>query len=101
MQELPSILAALAVFGLLVLIRVKVMEFRVRATGGHFSFGRSLHMLLRVLSSLAVPGLGQAMRGSVFTGFAHLTIFVVALCCVGSAAFLINLASAMEHPLTR
>lgn len=101
MHEIPSILGALAVLGLLVLIRVKVMEFRVGAVGGQFSFGRSLHMLLRVLGSLVVPGLGQAMRGSVITGFAHLAIFVVAFCCVGEVAFLINLASAMEHPFTR
>jgi hypothetical protein len=97
MHELPSILGALAVFSLFVLIRVKVMEFRVGAAGGQFSFGRSLHMLLRVLGSLVVPGLGQAMRGSVITGFAHLAIFVVAFCCVGEVAFLINLVSAMEH----
>lgn len=97
MHELPSILGALALFGILVMIRVKVMEFRIGAVGGQFNFGRSLHMLLRVLSSLAVPGLGQAMRGSVVTGFAHLAVFVVALCCVGEVAFLINLISAMEH----
>jgi hypothetical protein len=97
MQELPSILISAAVFGLLVLIRVKVMKFRAACAGGQFSFGASLRMLLRVLSSLLVPGLGQAMRGRMTTAFWHLGVFVMAICFVGEAAFLINLISAIEH----
>lgn len=88
---------AAAVLGLLVVIRVKVFQFRSAASGGHFSFGASLRQMLRVLSSLLVPGLGQAMRGSMTVAFWHLGVFIVALCCVGEAAFLISLISAMEH----
>ncbi len=97
MQELPSILAALAIFGLLIFIRVKVMQFRCGATGRAFHFGNSLQLMLRVLSSLAVPGLGQAMFGRIGLGLLHLSVFAVAFCYLGDLAFLINLASAMEH----
>jgi hypothetical protein len=97
MQELPSILAALAVLGLLIFIRVKVMQFRCGAAGGTFHFGSSLQLMLRVLSSLVVPGLGQGMRGRVGVGLLHLGVFVVAFCCLGEVAFLINLVSATEH----
>ncbi len=99
MQELPSILAALAVFGLLIFIRVKVMQFRCGAAGGTFQFGNSLHLMLRVLSSLVVPGFGQAMRGRIGVGLMHLGVFVAAYCWLGEVAFLINIVSAMEHVL--
>ena len=97
MQELPSILAALAVFGLLIFIRVKVIQFRSGTAGGTFHFGGSIHLMLRVLSSLVLPGLGQVMRGRIGVGILHLGVFVAAFCCLGSVAFLINLVSAMEH----
>lgn len=97
MLELPSILIAAIVFGLLVAIRVEVFQFRSAASGDQFSFGASLRQMLRVLSSLLVPGLGQAMRGSMTAAFWHLGAFIVALCCFGEAAFLINFISAMEH----
>lgn len=97
MQELPSILIAAAVFGILVVIRVKVFQFRSTASGAHFCLGFSLRQMLRVLSSLLMPGLGQAMRGSMTVAFWHLGVFIIALCCFGEAAFLINLISAMEH----
>jgi len=97
MQELPSILAALAVFGLLIFIRVKVMQFRCGAAGGAFHFGSSLQLMLRVVSSLVVPGLGQAMFGRIGVGMMHLAVFVAVFCCLGEVAFLINLVSAMEH----
>lgn len=100
MQELPSILATLAVFGLLIFIRVKVMQFRCGVAGRTFSFVNSLHLMLRVLSSLLVPGFGQAMCGRIGVGLMHLGIFVVAFCCLGEVAFLINLVSAMEHVST-
>lgn len=100
MQELPSILAALLIFTLLVLLRVKVLEFRAAVSGRSFQFGGSLRMLLRVLGSLAIPGLGQAMRGRMTASFIHLGIFTLALVCFGEAAFLINLVSAMEHAFT-
>ncbi|MFZ4767746.1 MAG: hypothetical protein ACOYMN_22595 [Roseimicrobium sp.] len=99
MQELPSILAALAVLGLLIFIRVKVMQFRFGLAGGKFRFGNSLHLMLRVLSSLVVPGFGQAMRGRIGVGLMHLGVFVAAFCFLGEVAFLINLVSAMEHTL--
>jgi hypothetical protein len=84
-----------------VLLRVKVMEYRVAVSGSQaFSFGRSLRMLLRVLGSLVVPGLGQAMSGRMKTAFIHLGIFTLALVCVGEAAFLFNIVSAMEHAFT-
>jgi hypothetical protein len=97
MQELPSILAALALFGLLIFIRVKVMQFRCGVAGRTFQFGRSLHLMLRVLSSLVVPGLGQAMFGRIRVGLMHLGVFVATFCFLGEVAFLINLVSAMEH----
>lgn len=100
MQELPSILVALLVFALLVLLRVKVMEYRAALSGRSFHFGGSLHMLLRVLGSLVVPGLGQAISGRMKTAFIHLGIFTVALVCFGGAAFMFNLVSAMEHAFT-
>lgn len=97
MHELPSILAALALFGLLIFIRVKVTQFRSGATGGTVHFGSSLHLMLRVLGSLVVPGFGQAMRGCIGLGLLHLGVFVVTFCYLGDVAFLINLVSAMEH----
>lgn len=97
MQELPSILIAAAAIGLLVVIRVKVFQYRSAESGGCFNFRASLWEMLRVLSSLLVPGLGQAMRGSMTAAFWHLGVFTVALCCFGEAAFLFNLISAMEH----
>lgn len=100
MQELPSILVALLVCTLLVLLRVKVMEYRAAVSGRSFHFGGSLRMLLRVLGSLVVPGLGQAMSGRMKTAFIHLGIFTLALVCVGEAAFLFNIVSAMEHAFT-
>jgi hypothetical protein len=99
-QELRSILVALLAFTLLVLLRVKALEFRAAVSGRSFHFGGSLRMLLRVLGSLAIPGLGQAMRGRTTASFIHLGIFTLALACVGEAAFLLNLFSAMEHAFT-
>lgn len=100
MQELPSILPAALALSVLVLLRVKTMEFRAKACGRRFHFGRSIRMLLHVLSSLAVPGLGQAMRGSTGVAFAHLAIFTLAFTCIGEAALLFNIGSAMEHAFT-
>lgn len=100
MQELPSILVALLVSTLLVLLRVKVMTFRSAVAGRSFNFGASLRMLLRVLGSLVIPGLGQAIRGRITASFIHLGIFTLALACVGEAAFLFNIFSAMEHAFT-
>jgi hypothetical protein len=97
MQELPPILAALAVFGLLIFIRVKVMQYRCGATGGSFHFRSSLQLMLRVVSSLVVPGLGQTMFGRIGVGMMHLAVFVAAFCELGEVAFLINLFSAMEY----
>ena len=97
MQELPSILAALAIFGLLIFIRVKVMQFRSGAAGGTVHFRNSILLMLRVLGSLVAPGFGQAMRGCIGIGLLHLGVFVVAFCYLGDFAFLINLVSAMEH----
>ena len=97
MQEMPFILAALAVLGLLIFIRVKVMQFRCGAAGGTFHFGSSLQLMLRVLGSLFMPGLGPAMRGRVGIGLVQLGAFVMAFYCLGDVAFLINLVSAMEH----
>ena len=99
MHDLPSILAALAVLGFLILIRVKVMQFRCGVTGRVFHFGKSLRLTLRVLSSLAIPGIGQAMFGRIRVGLIHLSIFTAAFCCLGEVAFLINFASALEHLL--
>ena len=97
LEQLPSFLIAAAVFGLLVFMRTKVFQFRSAAAGGHFQFGSSLRMMLRVLGSLLVPGLGQAMSGRMTAAFWHFGVFIAALCCFGEAAFLINLISAMEH----
>ncbi len=94
-QELPSILGAL-----LVSLRVKVMEYRADVSGRSFHFGDSLRMLLRVLGSLVVPGLGLAIRRRVKTGLIHLGIFTVALVCPGEADFLFNLVSVMRHAFT-
>lgn len=94
MQELPSILAAQAIFGLLNFISVKVMQFRCGATGRASNFGNSLQL---VLSSLAVPGLRQAMFGRIGVGLLHLSVSTVAFCYLDEVAFLINLVSAMEH----
>ncbi len=100
MQDLPSILPAALAFSVLVLLRVKTMEFRANVCGRRFHFGRSLHMLLHVLSSLAVPGLGQAMRGRTKIAFAHLGIFALAFTYMGEAALIFNIGSAMEHAFT-
>jgi hypothetical protein len=97
MQQLPSILAALAVFGLLTFLRVKVMQFRCGVSGGTFHFGNSLRLMLRILGSLVMPGLGQIVRGRVTIGLLHLGVFVTAFCCVGEVAFMINFVSAIEH----
>ena len=100
MQDLPSILPAALAFSVLVLLRVKVMGFRANVCGRRFYFGRSLRMLCHVLSSLAVPGLGQAMRGRTGVALAHLGIFALAFTCVGEAALILNIGSAMEHAFT-
>lgn len=100
MQEPPSILIAAAFLGLLMVIRVKVFQFRAAASRGKFFFSTSLLQMLRVLSSLIVPGLGQAMRGSTSAAFWHLGVFIAAFYCIGEAAFFINLISALEHTLT-
>lgn len=100
MQELPSILPAALAFIVLVLLRLKVMEFRAHLCGRRYKFWRSLRMLFHVLSSLAVPGLGQAMRGRTWAAFAHLGLFAVAFASMGEAALLLNIGSAMEHVFT-
>jgi hypothetical protein len=99
-QELLSILIAAAVFGLLRVIRVKVFQFRSADLGGHFSLRASLRQMLRVLSSLLVPGLGQSMRGSMTVAFWHLGVLIVAFIFVGEVAFFLNLAYAMESAFT-
>ncbi|WP_395752953.1 hypothetical protein [Prosthecobacter sp.] len=100
MEDIPSILPAALAFSALVLLRVKVMGFRTNARGRQFHIVRSLRMLLHVLSSLAVPGLGQAMRGRTEIAFVHLGIFVLAFTCMGEAALIFNIGSAMEHAFT-
>lgn len=93
-------MVALLAFTLLLLLRVKVLKLRAAVSGRSFHFGGSMRMLLRVLGSLVIPGLGQAMRGRMTASFIHLGIFILALACVGEAAFLFNLFSAMEHAFT-
>lgn len=92
-------LIAAAFFGLLACMRVKVLQFRATTHGRRFCAGGSLRMMMHVLGSLLVPGLGQAMRGRMTAAFAHLGVFVLALASVGEAALFFNLASAMEHAL--
>lgn len=97
LEQLPSLLIAAVVFGLLVFMRTQVFQIRSAAVGGRFLFGSSLRMMLRVLSSLLLPGLGQATSGRMTVAFWHLGVFIVALYCFGETAFLINIISAMEH----
>lgn len=99
MQDWLYILAGLAGFSLLIFLRVKVFQMRAGVQGKTFCFSQSLHLTLRVLASLLIPGLGQAMGGRMAASALHLGMFLVALCLVGEVAFLLNLVSAMEHVL--
>jgi hypothetical protein len=96
-EQLSSFLVAVVFFGLLVVIRVQVFQLRAATQKRQFCPGSSMHLLLHVFASLAVPGLGQAMRGRTSAAFAHLGIFAIALAFVGVTAFFFNLVSAMEH----
>ena len=95
--QLSSFLAAAAFFALLAFMRMKVFQFHAAAQGRRFSASSSLRVVLHVLGSLLVPGLGQAMRGRITAAFARLGIFVFALASMCEAALCLNLASAMEH----
>lgn len=96
-EQITSLVIAAACFGLLAFMRVKVFQLRAAAHGRRFCVGGSLRLMMHVLGSLLVPGLGQAMRGRMTAAFVHLGIFVFALASVGEAALFLNLVSAMEH----
>jgi hypothetical protein len=99
-RVIPFILGALPIFAFLVLLRLKVMEYRADVSVSSFHFGGILRMLLRVIGSLVVPGHGQAIRGRVKTAFIHFGIFTEALIYLGEAAFLFNLVFVMERAFT-
>lgn len=96
-DPISSFLIATAIFGLLGFMRVKVFQMLAEAHGRHFCFGPGFRVMLNVLGSAVIPGLGQATRGRMIAAFLHLGIFLLAFHSMGEAALFFNLASAMEH----
>ena len=97
-KQLTTCLVAAAFFGLLALVRIKVLQLRATDRGHRFRVGGPSFMLY-VLASVLLPRLVPAMRGRMTVAFALLSIIALVLASVGDSALFLNLASAAEHSI--